>query len=356
MTSVPAASMPNRVAGLDSIRFVCALIVVFFHTGQPPIGEGIDTSSRLGWAVHSLVGNMWSSATAVIVFFVISGFCIHYPVSRTLEIRSLPGYYARRYFRIAIPMAIAVVVSSFIGVSLRLFQGTILWSLAAELIYYTLYPLLLLIRRRVGSWIPMIAVGLVIGLAIAATKPTIGEYPKFGLGLNWLLGLPCWLAGCQLADWYRARGPASKPVPYIWWLRAGMWGAMIACSVLRYHTPLGYPWTLNFFALLAAVWISFEIRHFSARPPNAALEALGVWSYSLYLTHKLSAAVFEQFGLPSLGPVLDWAVRLGFILIVAYLFYLLCENPSHKLARLVAAKVAPAGAQPGAGGPAKEQA
>ncbi|MEI7931474.1 MAG: acyltransferase [Alphaproteobacteria bacterium] len=323
------------MVGLDSIRFICALIVVFAHTGQPPITTGIDTSTSLGWAVHALGGVLWSSAAAVIVFFVISGFCIHYPFARTNSIPSLLSYYPRRYVRIVVPVLAAIWLSSLVGLSLKLFNGSILWSLAAELIYYTIYPVLLIARRRLKSWLPLVGVAFVAALGVAASNLQAHDYPSFGLQLNWLLGLPCWLAGCQLADYIASRPPA-RPVPFIWVMRLGIWAGMSGCMILRYHSPLGYQWTLNVFALLVAVWLAFEIRQSVFKPPSPKLEWLGTWSYSLYLTHKMAVIVYEKIGVPDLGYLLSWAVRLTFVLACAYLFYLVCERPAHILARIVA--------------------
>ena len=70
---------PERIAGLDAIRFICALIVVLAHTGRPPLTAWADTSTWFGWFIDGSAGLLFSSAAAVIVFFVISGFCIHYP-------------------------------------------------------------------------------------------------------------------------------------------------------------------------------------------------------------------------------------------------------------------------------------
>ena len=325
---------PERIAGLDAIRFICALIVVLAHTGRPPLTAWADTSTWFGWFIDGSAGLLFSSAAAVIVFFVISGFCIHYPFARTLKIPSVAGYLPRRYLRIVVPVIIATWLGSYVGIGLRLFNGTILWSLAAELIYYTLYPLLLLLRRRVGSWIPPLIASFAAALLLVALHPDAKEYPSFGLEFNWLLGLPCWLAGCALADRVAA-GKFAPSLKNIWPLRLAVWAAMTLCMALRFHSPIGYPWSLNFFALFAAVWLAFEISRFFTHKPSRILESLGLWSYSLYLTHKASAALYAKLGIPDFGVYLTWALRLAFILALAYLFYLVVEKPAHWLARTV---------------------
>jgi peptidoglycan/LPS O-acetylase OafA/YrhL len=346
-TSPPApppagAGSPPRLGGLDSIRFICAAIVVFAHTGQPPLREGIDTTHPVGRILDGVLGNLWSSAAAVIAFFVISGLCIHYAYAGTNRIPRLREYFARRYIRILIPALAAILVSALVGLKLSLFEDTILWSVAAELIYYTIYPLLLVLRRRAGSWLPLVAVSFVLALGLAATNPGEAEYPRFGLQLNWLLGLPCWLMGCWLADLYRS-GSLKDMARFVWPLRVVAWGAMILCSVLRYHSPIGYPWTLNVFAIVVTVWLAAELAYFARRSPPAWLEWAGRWSYSLYLTHKLAFIAFVALGVPSLGLVLGWSVRFAFILLAAYLFYLLCEKPAHLLARWAGGRLADLG-------------
>ncbi|HYH95868.1 hypothetical protein, partial [Hyalangium sp.] len=57
-----------RVAGLDSLRFVCAFIVVLGHGVHPPLMEGADKASH--WFVfllNGLINNLYNGPAAVIV-------------------------------------------------------------------------------------------------------------------------------------------------------------------------------------------------------------------------------------------------------------------------------------------------
>jgi peptidoglycan/LPS O-acetylase OafA/YrhL len=341
ITGEPARAA--RIRGLDSIRFIAAAIVMFAHTGQPPLREGIDTHTLAGRALDGFLGNTSSSAAAVIAFFVISGFCIHYAHAGTNQIRSLSEYYARRYIRILIPALAALAAAAALKLEMSLFDKSILWSVAAEIIYYSLYPLLLAARRRVGSWLPLIGVSFVLSAMVAATDPTAGAYPVFGLKLNWLLALPCWLLGCWLADLQTA-GRTAWAEKWLWPLRGATWAAMIACSILRYHSPIGYPWTLNLFAILVTAWLAAELTHFGKAKPIGWLEWAGQWSYSLYLTHKLTYILLAPLYLEGLGLIPGWTIRFGLLLAGAYVFYLAVERPSHHLARVAGRKLA--GARP----------
>jgi peptidoglycan/LPS O-acetylase OafA/YrhL len=325
------------IRGLNIIRFFSAVWVVMSHCGTPPLITGIDRSQPAGFVVNAIYANLFSGSAAVIVFFVISGLCIHYPQVNNLKISNLPGYFLRRYLRVGIPLIVAIYASQFVNINLTLFSDSILWSLFAELIYYTIYPVLLKIRQQGFSWRKMFAVSFVIGLCVAATNPLGEGYPIFGVGLNWLLGLPCWLLGVQLAEVVK-NDIAPKP-KHIWRWRIVVWGTTSVCSVLRFHSPIGYQWSLNFFAILVCFWLLQEIRFYRYETPSKLLEWAGTWSYSIYLVHQISQAVYNLGPRINLGYLLNWSMSMSFILITSYAFAFLFEFPSHKLAGNISRKI-----------------
>jgi peptidoglycan/LPS O-acetylase OafA/YrhL len=238
----------EKVKGLNSIRAICALWVVMNHLGGPPLTEGIDESNIIAKIFSGIFNNLWNGPAAVIVFFVISGFCIHYPNVKTLRIPSLGSYFLRRYLRVGVPLLIVIYISKIFKVEIYSLNDSILWSLFAELIYYTLYPALLIFRRRFLSWVPLISFVFLIAFLIAFTKPTAGNYASFGVELNWLLGLPCWLGGCLLAELIASKNTSSfTSKKFIILLRSFVFGMAVFFSILRWHSPVGYPWTLNIF-------------------------------------------------------------------------------------------------------------
>ena len=154
-----AKSHSKRIAGLDSIRFVCALWVVFGHLGFFPAVRDLDRDHPVGMVLRALLGSLFTGPPAVIVFFIISGFCIHYPFRRA---RSMPGlaFLLRRYIRIGFPaMGAVLFIRHFApgnsAFDLSATSGTVVWSLLAEVIYYTIYPLLFLMAKRSG-WLPIL--------------------------------------------------------------------------------------------------------------------------------------------------------------------------------------------------------
>jgi peptidoglycan/LPS O-acetylase OafA/YrhL len=283
-------AMQERVRGLDSIRFVLACIVAIGHTSIFPLLEGIDASSRIGWLVKGLYGATINGPAAVIVFFVISGFCIHYQYRNGEHFRPLQ-YYPRRYLRILVPLAGGIGIGQLAGVTLTLLDDSILWSIVCEEIYYLIYPLLLFFRRKYG-WEPLLAISFVVGIVVAWTNPTAGNYPAYGWRLNWLLGLPCWLLGCKLAE--RSDFlclPVSRRA--IWSWRFIVWFTSGVLLGLRFHSPVGYAHTLNYFAILSFFWLKREIRYFRFINPPRFLEWGGKWSYG---SSRIPVGKFYSFG------------------------------------------------------------
>ena len=327
----------DRVRGLDSIRFVLACIVAIGHNGQFPLLEGIDSTSRIGLIARGLYAGTINGPAAVIVFFIISGFCIHFQYRNGEQLRCLP-YYLRRYLRILIPLIAGIGIVCFVGISLPDFVDSILWSIICEEIYYLLYPVLLLVARRYG-WKILLAISFAMSIGVAWTNPAAGSYPSYGWQFNWLLGLPCWILGCNLAE---KADSLYTPIStmLIWGWRIVVWVASGICLGLRFHSPIGYPHTLNLFAILSYFWLQQETRYFRHCNPPQLLEWGGKWSYSLYLLHIPANLVYNHLAVPNFGFILNWLFRFGWVLGSAYAFYLIIERPSHWFARWVGSRVA----------------
>ena len=156
--------------------------------------------------MRGFVGSAFNGPAAVIVFFVISGFCIHFPNRQRFEVRSWRLYYARRYFRTLIPMTAALILAIPLKVPFGLFTDSVLWSLLCEEIYYLIYPGLLSLRDRMG-WRYLMALSWSASLFVLLTNIHTDIYPAYGWKLNWILGLPCWLMGCDLRNVSILLGP-----------------------------------------------------------------------------------------------------------------------------------------------------
>jgi peptidoglycan/LPS O-acetylase OafA/YrhL len=323
----------QRVRGLDAIRFVLAIWVMIGHLGRLPYAASIPSGPGM-ILVRGIYNNVISGPAAVIVFFVISGFCIHFPYRDAERVVLLP-YFARRHIRILVPVGVALGLAQLQGLRIFEFNHSILWSLLCEEIYYTVYPVLLKLRSRWG-WPVLIGASFVAALAVAATDPGAGDYPSFGWRLNWILGLPCWLLGCDLAQRWKADSCAPDVRALeIWAWRFGILGLSVGCSALRFHTSLTYPWTLNFFALAVVVWLQREIIRGVRHAPMSVLEWAGAFSYSIYLVHVHGQNLVLRLTSVSPSELPGWILVNLAVLGLCYVFYRAVERPSHHLARRV---------------------
>jgi peptidoglycan/LPS O-acetylase OafA/YrhL len=323
----------SRILPISSIRFILAMWVVIGHYGIPFLIEQQHTPLRQ--AARFLRNNAFNGPAAVIVFFVVSGFCIHFPNHAGLTVTSWRAYYARRYLRILIPMTIAVALAIPLKMQFGLFTDSILWSLLCEEIYYLIYPLLLKLRDRIG-WRKVMAISFCLAFLTVLTNPHALNYPSYGSQLNWVLGLPCWLLGCLLAEKTDSIAPPVGTAE-IWTWRTGVWVISAALSGLAFHSPIRFPWTLNFFAILAYFWLDREIRYYQNPARRPIFESPGEASYSIYLihTHVLSFLLLLPFA-AGLTEKARWSCHIILLAIVVPAFYWLIERPSHQFARAYA--------------------
>lgn len=321
----------KRILPISSLRFILALWVFLSHFRYPILVN--PQSNPILWAMRALWNNFFDGPAAVIVFFVISGFCIHFPNRRGFEMPSWTAYYLRRYIRILVPMGVAIALAFPLKLKLGIFSDSILWSLLCEEVYYFIYPVLLRLRDRLG-WRALLVLVSVISLLTILTNPGAKVYPAYGPWLNWALGLPCWLLGVHMAERLELFQGHPVSTNQIWVWRAGVWAASVIAAVLTFHTPIGLPWTLNLFAVFAAFWLRREIAYYHDMTRIPLLEKLGDASYSVYLTHIHGAAFIERVSdfrsLPAAG---FWWLIAGLTLLFSTAFYWCVERPSHQFAR-----------------------
>jgi peptidoglycan/LPS O-acetylase OafA/YrhL len=334
---------PERFLILDALRGVLAFVVVLGHLGTPPIFGAIEQSDRLLSGMARLWRTLAFAPPAVIAFFVISGFCIHYPFACAAE-RKLPvlRFYLRRYLRIGIPVVAIVALLQLmepgavvLGENSVLWRST-LWSVLCEEIYYALYPLLLLARRYVGMGSLLSGAALFSIAVIALTFPAVDWSDLGVVGASTVL-LPVWLLGAVLAEEVKSgQLPLSKHIDFrvgVGWWRVGAWGVMWLALVMHFHGGLHQTATGLIVGAFAFMWLNAELAN--AATPNACLIWLGAWSYSLYLMHPLVISYVVRNGLDAHASLASWALTMALIIGFSYLFYVLVESPSHALARKV---------------------
>lgn len=186
-----------RNKSIDIFRAISIILVTFFHLGSAFGGPGMDKS---GFALGNILGNGW---IGVGMFFVISGFCmgastqgkfsggfekktyLRYVLNRFLRIA--PAYYVSMIFWYFIITEYDVVVKPVAAFDMlthvffvhNFFKETmfsvsgVYWTLAAEMQFYLLLPVLLSVLTTLPKQVITLGVTLILGLAIAALSNNV---------------------------------------------------------------------------------------------------------------------------------------------------------------------------------------
>lgn len=320
----PVPRDQDRLPILDKLRFVAAVCVLLHHTIGVPYRLAPAGSEWL----PQVLGSIWFGSAAVVVFFVISGFCVHapYAAGKAFDTRE---FLIRRFVRVLIPLVVAVGIGEAVGVSYHPLTGMVTWSLVCELVYYAAYPLLRAPFAR-SRWAVCILVPGLLGYAALAVFSRWPTDTLWGMIPAVLIYAPGWIAGCWLAE---ARG--RTPVPgTLWAWRAGTFACSFVLGLLHYRGVLDLSLSLPLFPLVVTPWLAREVAQ-PSRPDR--LSAAGEWSYSLYILHPaafhVATAATAAVGL---GTVTGRIPAIAGTVVACWVFFRLVEAPSHRLARSLA--------------------
>jgi peptidoglycan/LPS O-acetylase OafA/YrhL len=297
----------GRLAGLDGLRGLAALYVLLFHSWllafrHFPRNTG---PAYLTWAMYGRL--------SVVFFLALSGFSLALsPAMNRWQLGGAVRFLRRRAWRILpaywAALAFSLVVAVFLvpathkgppthrslavfGLLLQDFvkartPNGALWSVAVEVELYLLFPLFLLIRRRLGAIVLLAAVTvpvLLIGLAAPRFTPPEGD-----TGLTPHLA-PVFVAGLVAAGVVTASARV-RGAPW-------QWLGLAACvPVLLVIHAKGSYWTGHHYFwvdLAITPGLTMLIVGVATRPAGALtrllssrpLDGLGKISYSLYLIH-----------------------------------------------------------------------
>lgn len=356
---------------VDGLRGLVALYVVLCHAWLQTWPQGVYGDEPSGWVLR-LTGWLNLGGYSVVVFIVISGFCLMLPVLNregTLGKGGVRRFFIRRARRILPPYYAALALSLLLAFSVlagrthslydlsrpinaegivshillvhNLQLSTVnqisvpLWSIAVECQIYLLFPILLLIRRHFGNVAVLggtYLVGVVASDLVSGT-PYVGIAPAYTF---------YFALGMFAAE--TIRGPRSKL--HIW---IGGVAAVVLLAFGMKPPLLETLWAHTLVAIVAmcllivcAHWPANLIAKFCSWRP---VVGLGTFSYSLYLVHfPIQQLVWQYLVKPSgLGPVVTFSIMAtigtGMIVFVAYLFYLAFERPFTTQAYLAARKL-----------------
>ena len=315
----------TRVQALDGIRGVAALYVVLHHCWMLTFhGYPANTGPAwLGWLVY---GHL-----AVVAFIVLSGFSLamaparhgwrldavsHFARRRAWRI--LPAYWAALTVSLLIAWAVTPQLHSrpptdrsvvVYGLFLQdVFKAPIpnaaFWSIAVEVELYLVFPLLLLMRRRLGG-VVMLGVVLLPVVVAGLLRPSLANADKLtGMAPQFA---PLFAAGVLAAGVCVARERLRR-------MRWAWLAAAAAAPVLLLVIVNGSVWTVDHYywidlaispaiALLLAALAAGQAGALTRLLTSRPLQDLGACSYSLYLIHvPILLVVSRKLAGPIAGP------------------------------------------------------
>lgn len=354
LAELPAAEVEGAVSGvryttmpaLTGLRGVAAVWVVLFHL----LGPGVDAVTRAGYL-------------GVDIFFILSGFVLSHVYFRKQGFLTRPGYVrflltrlARIYpLHLATLMLLLVVIAAFPGFiqyfrpgsfTLAAFIANVLliqnwgghpelgwnrptWSLSAEWFAYLLFPLYILLLRRLNHWSVSLTIALLcLSATVAATMLTGGQNLA-GVGVAGMLRMGGeFSAGCFL---YHAFTSGFRLSPAV--------GYAVAISTLL-GLDSGLPLQgLSLVSFATIVLLSAQSDNLvSTVLSTRALVYLGEISYSIYLLHwiliEIGYCICQTDHLR-----IRWRLIFGCVtlIIMAPASFKLIEEPGRRWGRRIAA-------------------
>ena len=276
----------DRISYIDGLRAVAVLSVLVFHAAKYSAVASAPPSPML-----SLVQ---SGAHGVDLFFVLSGFCLSYPVLRRLRngtaVFDVARFAAKRIVRILPPYYAAIVVILigtggfavgdvfrqvfFLDRSVHWLNGSF-WTLAIEFRWYFIFPAALWLwtqSRRAFAAVVLIAPATVVLMNAAGADAVY--LPGFMLGI----------AAAAISIEKNGVARFALPASIVLFVLAVLtnvqsWG---------YHASL--MWQFEAFALVVCAGVNALVRRvLSLR----VLVAIGGWSYGIYLVHEPLVAYLD---------------------------------------------------------------
>ncbi len=377
-----AASGNRRIEGLDGLRAIAACAVLIFHVWST------NAPMQTGAALGPMTLLLPPLREGVTLFFCLSGFLLYRPFAAALIRGTRPPssrrYALRRLLRIAPAYWVVLLVTvlaleprvrlsdagdlSILGRQALLIANdapstiwsglTPSWSLAVELVFYAVLPLLAaaaLAQRRRGrsamaaAWLPpaaLLAFGVIGKLAVAlftsGAQDSTAHTWHAVLDASFLTHADLFSFGMAVAVWHvLVEGGTGRPPLRLEALltRTLVYAGLPALFVGYYVVPayLYHPLT----ALLAALLIAKLVVLAPAAPTRGFLLRtlerpsvvyLGVISYSIFLWNSTLSYLLFRHGLlarstSAPGLLLDMVVVAAVTIAVSALTYRFVERP-----------------------------
>jgi peptidoglycan/LPS O-acetylase OafA/YrhL len=378
--------LAGRLQSIDALRGVAAMGVVLYHAVlQTP---NAVPNNFFRWPVKFLQFGTSFGYIGVFLFFVISGFCIHLQWAKSRaagkpqdihfgsfwrrRIRRLypPYLIAFAFFLLMAALSTGINVTHFFvyDVVMHLLMlhnldpqtcysiNGVFWTLAIEEQLYLAYFLLLFLRKRWG-WGPTLlicglarigwfffghALWIATGIGTPVPEAAASHWFTWALGA---LAVEAAVGLIKLPKWCRSLWIGSLAI-----VVASATSLLLPLPIWQKDTPLHdiawllmHPvWGLGFFILVnravqaERTWVATRLQPEAMAATVArivprmvaVMASIGVFSYSLYLTHELVIMQSWRFVTWRLPPVLNsLLIVVPATVAFAGLFFTFCEKP-----------------------------
>jgi peptidoglycan/LPS O-acetylase OafA/YrhL len=372
MSSLSEPVKSIRLRGLDALRGFSALVVVLYHATD--LTSKAVPNNLFYYPVRLVQFTISHAYITVFLFFVISGFCIHLQWARARAAGKDPDirfgeFWKRRFRRLYPPYFIAIMlyllltawtvgldVTRFVvyDVVMHLLMlhnfdshtaysiNGIFWTLAVEEQLYLAYFLLLFIRVRWG-WAVTLAACVLARVGWMILSHVVWLKTGFGLPVpesaaahwfTWALGaiaveafygiikLPRWTRDLRVAAVLIAA--ASIISAYLPVLSNTSFGHKLGWFLIHPFWGLGFFLLINWIVQAELSWIK------QVRLPSfvSIFAPLGIFSYSIYLTHELMIMQSWRWNNPAHLQVVNvFLVVLPATIVFAWAFFWFSEKP-----------------------------
>jgi len=356
----------ERIPVIDFLRGLSCLGVLLYHLRVDLwIGWWRITSYPQEYSFFAKAMAWLSIPTpfmgyAVVLFFLISGFCIHYPNTCGKAKPSWNTYLVRRFWRIYPAYFAALLLTtviSYLCLTLwgdktwdisKLFRvatlsqnyppengqflsNPSLWTIPLEIEFYLLYPLTFLFFSSKRSYLLWIIACAMSGLSILLSYQGY-QWITFTALFLW----PSWLLGAWIAKLYRDQQLDRIKLIYLLPFTGLTLGVSLVSRYQNWETWIQYFGWTAFYSFFFIFCLSHAemIRTVIDVRLTKAVSWVGKISFSLYLIHfplfKLFGNMHCHFFNEKPANFLVSLFYLIPVIFIAWLFFKWVENPIHQ--------------------------
>jgi peptidoglycan/LPS O-acetylase OafA/YrhL len=340
--------LKNRLANIDTLRGIAAMLVVWQHTSESFIK--LPGVAEKGIFIAEISAQYDFGRIGIICFFLISGFVIpfslkhsHHSPIKTFAIRRFFRLFPVYWFSLFLIVLILFIWNKTINPTTVIANTTMLqsffnephmiglyWTLQVELIFYTLCAILFYYKILDNEKLIFILIIagfslFIVGQGIARLAPqTLSITKEFQL-------MPYLLSIMFLGSLFRMvyDGKDSKYLKVITLLATLIcFGPALLLWVLDFINIKIFAEQFRFGAAHTLALVLFFVGMKWFKTSNKLLIGLGTISYSLYLFHPIVMRVMI-YTLPDLSYLQGW--HLSFYMIIAMVLSILLSIFTYKI-------------------------